>query len=84
MAHLIKLESGDYLNLDQLVYIDGNNQEADFDTIPEAHMVGGRVTELSPKDLEKIEKIASQTTAVQDFMKGVEPTWTAWEDEDRD
>lgn len=71
MPHLIKLESGDYLNLDNLVKveIDAHKHKG---IIIETHMIGGSVIRLSPKDLEKIEKIAEgqygQTT-LADMMK---------------
>ena len=54
MTHIIKLESGDYLNLDQML------RTGEYEVL-EGHyalMVGNVEIKLSPKDLEKIEKIA--------------------------
>ena len=55
MAHLIKLESGAHLNLDNVIVTDSNGPDDTW-----AITIGGGITKLSPKDLEKIDQIADE------------------------
>ena len=61
MAHLIKLESGDYLNLDQVVYIEHGVWMEINDDATVCYMVNGSKPLISPKDLEKIEELSLKT-----------------------
>ena len=56
MAHLIKLESGGYLNLEFVHMVDRDRGEQPSDQYY-AYLSNGSTIRLSPKDLEKIEKI---------------------------
>ena len=79
MAHLIKLESGQYLNLDQLLYTSREESGAWNDGGDYALLIGGAPVPLSPKDLEKIDQIATVNEPPKP-KKALKPPKYKWPD----